>query len=176
MRERNPWKAVHPHGPMCRQLTCNVGSSLDLLVACHDSNVSAGSSVDTLDMGHDKDCFRSEGSEECIFNISGNFERYTVCMGQGVPGKAQGSSIEVEGSCSVLYDRGGVSFLGKSMLCSIVVDKCFDIPQSHDTIMAGEESCILDAVTEVLSWDSMSGEASVRGQFTTASEPRIFHH
>ena len=69
-----------------------------------------------------------------------------------------------------------MSLLGKSMIRSVEVDNCFDVPQSYDTIMVGEESCVPAAVTEVMSWDSRSDEASVRSQVTTASEHRIFHH
>ena len=42
-----------------------MGVSLEkLLAAGHFSD---------LDMGHDEECCRRESSEECIFNISGNF-------------------------------------------------------------------------------------------------------
>ena len=102
-------------------------------------------------MGHVEECCRRESSEECIFNISENFERYTVCVGQGVSDQEQGSSTEVVGDCSVLNDRGGVSLLGKSMVYSVEVNNCFDVPQSYDTIVVAKEFYIPATVSEVVS-------------------------
>ena len=78
-------------------------------------------------MGHDVQCCRRERSKECIFNISGNFERYVVCVGQWVSGQGQGSLSDVTDDCSVLNDRGGVSLL-KSTECSMEVNGCLDAP------------------------------------------------
>ena len=111
-----------------------------------------------LDIGHVKDCFRRVGSDEYIFNISSNFDRYTACMEQGGSSQEQGSSSDVVGDCSTLDMKGGGSSSEKSPVYPVWVENFFDRPQDTSNLVVGVKSCVPIAIMEVASGNGASSE------------------
>ena len=77
----------------------------------------------------------------------------TLFCGKWVSIQGQEISAEVMGDCSDLNDRGGLSLLRRSTVCSVVVNVHPGAPQSHGTIGGRENFFVLVAVAEVASCD-----------------------